>query len=241
MVKRAKYCTRQQGVSNVYQQVFVPASKGLITSAPSSLIPNGTFQEVNNVRFDDGYVEKVQPFTEDKTIEEDSPILAINVYQMNNGNQLNMIHTQDGLYNVLEGDEEFHNLLDGEDYDIQETPYISSVTAFNKYFFCSPSSDIYFWEIGEPKAKKLYGTYQPDEWQAEKDYELGDIVAPTGTFYSGYIYKCTQAGRSGTVQPQWIQNMTEQVIDGTVNWVGCGSIEVEGSSAIGINTGCVEQ
>lgn len=43
------------------------------------------------------------------------------------------------------------------------------------------------------------------------------------------------------MQPQWIQNMTEQVIDGTVNWVGCGSIEVEGSSAIGINAGCVEQ
>ena len=43
--------------------------------------------------------------------------------------------------------------------------------------------------ISIPKAKKLYGTYQPDEWEAEKDYELGDIVSPTGSFYSGYIYK----------------------------------------------------
>ena len=160
---------------------------------------------------------------------------------MNNGNLLNMIHTQTGLYNVLEGDEVFNNLLEGENYNVQETPYISSVTAFNKYFFCCPSSNIYYWEMGEPKAKKLYGTYQPDEWQAQKDYSLGDIVAPTGSFYSGYIYKCTQAGRSGTLQPEWEKDMSTPVIDGTVNWVGCGSIEAEGSSAIDIKAGCVEQ
>ena len=53
-------------MSKIYQQVFVPASKGLITSAPSSLIPDGSFQDVNNVRFDDGYIEKVKAFVDFK-------------------------------------------------------------------------------------------------------------------------------------------------------------------------------
>jgi hypothetical protein len=44
------------------QQVFVPASKGLIKSAPSSLLPDGSFQDALNVRFGDGYVEKVEAF-----------------------------------------------------------------------------------------------------------------------------------------------------------------------------------
>ena len=44
----------------IYQQNFIPASKGLIKSAPSSLIPDGSFQETVNVRFGDGYVEKVK-------------------------------------------------------------------------------------------------------------------------------------------------------------------------------------
>ena len=43
----------------IYKQNFIPASKGLIKSAPSSLIPDGAFQEAVNVRFGDGYLEKV--------------------------------------------------------------------------------------------------------------------------------------------------------------------------------------
>jgi len=46
----------------IYKQNFIPASKGLIKSAPSSLIPDGAFQETMNVRFGDGYLEKVQGF-----------------------------------------------------------------------------------------------------------------------------------------------------------------------------------
>lgn len=87
-----------------YQQVFLPANKGLVTSAPSSVIPDGAFQEVNNVRFDDGYVEKVQAFTKHATVEPGSPILAINLYRINNGHPLNMVHTSHGVYNVRNRD-----------------------------------------------------------------------------------------------------------------------------------------
>ena len=136
------------------------------------MIPDGAFQDVNNVRFDDGYIEKVKAFTEYKTID-NSPILAINLYRMNSNSLLNMVHTKTGLFNVMEGSNEFTNLLedaeyeDNETYDISDTPYISSVVAFNKYFFCCPSSRIYCWRAGDPKAMALEGTYQPSKiWTA---------------------------------------------------------------------------
>ena len=248
MVKRVKYCTRQQGVSNVYQQVFLPASKGLITSAPSSLIPDGAFQEVNNVRFDDGYVEKVKAFQEYKTIEQDSPVLAINLYRMNSNSLLNMVHTKTGLYNVMEGSDEFTNLMqdteyeDGGHYDISVSPYISSVVAFNKYFFCCPSSRIYCWKAGDPTAKILDGTYEPNNiWEKETQYNIGDIIKPSNENYSGYIYKCVSDGISGTEEPTWEKDMSTIVVDGNVHWIGCGSLEVEGSSGSDIKAGCIEQ
>lgn len=66
-------------VSKIYQQNFVPASKGLIKSAPSSLIPDGAFQECVNVRFGDGYMEKVLAFT--KVMEVPERVIGINLYK----------------------------------------------------------------------------------------------------------------------------------------------------------------
>jgi hypothetical protein len=219
----------------------------LITSAPSSLIPDGAFQDVNNVRFDDGYVEKVKAFQEYKTVEQDSPILAINLYRMNSNSLLNMVHTKTGLYNVMEGSDEFTNLMqdteyeDGGHYDISVSPYISSVVAFNKYFFCCPSSRIYCWKAGDPKAKILDGTYEPNNiWEKDTQYEIGDIVRPSNENYSGYIYKCVSDGTSGTEEPAWEKDMSTIIVDGNVHWIGCGSLEVEGSSGSDIKAGCIE-
>ena len=114
-------------MSKIYQQVFLPASKGLVTSAPSSLIQDGAFSEVNNVRFDDGYVEKVKAFVEHATIENGSPVLAINLYRINNGHPLNMIHTTHGVYCVRDKDKTFDNLMkSSENYEVSELGYISA-------------------------------------------------------------------------------------------------------------------
>lgn len=212
------------------------------------MIPDGAFQEVNNVRFDDGYVEKVKAFQEYKTIEQDSPVLAINLYRMNSNSLLNMVHTKTGLYNVMEGSDEFTNLMqdteyeDGGHYDISVSPYISSVVAFNKYFFCCPSSRIYCWKAGDPTAKILDGTYEPNNiWEKETQYNIGDIIKPSNENYSGYIYKCVSDGISGTEEPTWEKDMSTIVVDGNVHWIGCGSLEVEGSSGSDIKAGCIEQ
>ena len=63
------------------QQHFLPASKGLIKSSPASLISDGAFQEVNNVRFGDGYVEKVKAFN--KIVSLGEQVVAINIMKKN--------------------------------------------------------------------------------------------------------------------------------------------------------------
>lgn len=281
----------------MYQQIFLPASKGLITSAPSSLIPNGAFSDVNNVRFGDGYVEKVQGFVELKTIGKgDSPILAINRFNIDNGNPINVIHTANGLYNVHENYSQWKsgtsytqnvsvipsvsngyryectqagtsgnteptwvenestiivdgtcrwvghklNLIKDPSYEVQEVGHISSTTVFNHYFFCSFGTDIYYWDGSDEQAYKLEGTYSPPEWIFNHTYEKGDIIKPTSTNYSGYIYRCTQSGTSGSDEPEWEKDMSTVLMDGTCKWIGCGSDELEGNSANSLRAQCIE-
>lgn len=75
------------------QQVFVPASRGLIKSAPSSLIPDGSFQEAFNVRFGDGYVEKVEGFNKFLTLPNNDRVIRIHPYIKKDGTVKNIVHT----------------------------------------------------------------------------------------------------------------------------------------------------
>ena len=98
----------------IYKQNFIPASKGLIKSAPSSLIPDGAFQETMNVRFGDGYVEKVEGFKlfDNSSVEGfDNSVMYIGQYITNDSQAYSVIHTRDGVY----------FLNDGYQYDEQDT------------------------------------------------------------------------------------------------------------------------
>lgn len=215
-------------MSNIYQQNFVPASMGLIKSAPSSLIPDGAFQETVNVRFGDGYVEKVNAFT--KISKAPEKIIGIRLFRKSNGSSLNMIHTRHGLYNIRFERDLYNNLIVG-DYEVPNNSHISSCTSFDNYYFTSLGTDIYYYNEDADCAKKLEGTYSPDEWKENTNYSDGDIIRPTNDNYSGYIYKCIKNGQSGSSEPTWEKDLSTEVIDGSVKWVGVGSLELEGSSA----------
>lgn len=162
------------------QQVFVPASKGLIKSAPSSLIPDGSFQETLNVRFGDGYVEKVEGFKqlqkEVSGVKQDirithlddgdtvgERILKIQQYKKKNGQVKNIIHTDTGVY-LLNAIDEDPTLLSDSSYRISNLGHISCVNAFDEYFFTSLGSKIYYWNTEEQKIKRLEGTFEPPIW-----------------------------------------------------------------------------
>jgi hypothetical protein len=139
----------------LFQQVFVPVSKGLIKSAPSSLIPDGSFQETLNVRFGDGYVEKVEGFQQftqithtinNETVPE--RIMKIHMYKKKDGSVKNIIHTKDGVYMIDSLTDKPVKLSDN-DYKVQEFGHIDGVNAFDEYFFASLGSDIYYWNTGE--------------------------------------------------------------------------------------------
>lgn len=210
----------------IYQQNFVPASKGLIKSAPSSLIPDGSFQETVNVRFGDGYVEKVKAFK--KFTEVPEKVVKINLYKKNDGNNLNMVHTRHGLYSIDEGIQEQTNLISDNTYEVPEVGHVCSLTAFDQYLFTSLGTDIWYWDADGNNAHKLEGTYVPPVWTASHAYTVGDIVKPTDQHYSGYVYKCTRAGTSGSSEPTWKKDLSTTITDNAVRWVGVGSLELEG-------------
>ena len=57
---------------------------------------------------------------------------------------------------------------------------------------------------------------EPNDWQAETEYAVGDIVK--ATTYDGRRYVCITAGTSGTTEPSWDATIGNTTNDGTVVW-----------------------
>lgn len=57
-------------------------------------------------------------------------------------------------------------------------------------------------------------------WAGNQAYALGDIRRPTVA--NGRIYRCVQAGTSGSTQPTWPTGTGERVTDGGVIWQEAG-------------------
>ena len=108
--------------------------------------------------------------------------------------------------------------------------HISCVNAFDEYFFTSLGSKIYYWNTDEQKIKQLEGTFEPSIWQASHSYSVGYYVMPTyeEDKYTGFIYKCTEAGTSDTTEPTWTKDLVTEFTDGSVKWIACGSVDLEG-------------
>lgn len=217
------------------QQHFLPASKGLIKSSPASLISDGAFQEVDNVRFGDGYVEKVKAFNEMADLKES--VVAINLMKETNGVTHNLVHTTTKLYKLTNVTGQTVNIMpDG--YNVSIYANISARTIFDNYIFCALGNNIMYWDGSATQCKKLEGTYDTDAWIGGKAYTEGTIIKPKT--YSGYIYECTTAGTSGTTEPTWAKNLTEEVTDGACRWKGVGGLEIEGDSATNLQAQCIE-
>jgi len=56
------------------------------------------------------------------------------------------------------------------------------------------------------------------EWQAGKQYDVGNFVFPVGQEGGTYVYKCVQAGTSGASEPSWGTTIDGDTTDGTVKW-----------------------
>lgn len=151
-----------------------------------------------------------------------------------------MVHTRHGLYNIDESEEERINLIADNTYEVPEVGHVCGITAFDQYLFTSLGTDIYYWDADDNNAHVLEGTYNPPAWIASHSYVVGDIVKPTSQNYSGYIYKCTSAGTSGSSEPTWQKNLSTPITDNTARWVGVGSLELEGVSSSTLRAQCVE-
>ena len=160
-----------------------------------------------------------------------------------------MFHTRHGLYQIDEDVQIHENLIDDEEYEVPDVGHISAVSAFDQYFFTALGTDIYYWDSDNDKARVLEGTYSPPAWQENTAYIVGDIVRPTNHNYSGYIYRCIQAGTSGSSETRtedeeevsmWKKDLSTEITDGGVKWIGVGSLEIEGSSASTFRAQCID-
>lgn len=171
--------------------------------------------------------------------------MKIHLYKKKDGSVRNIIHTRYGVYQIDSLDGQPVKLSEN-DYSISDYGHIDNVNAFDEYFFTSLGHNIYYWNTEEQKIKVLEGTFDPDEWQPNHSYSVGDMVKPSDSYpaedYPGLIYKCTYAGTSGTTEPEWSKDMVTEVADNTTTWVACGSIELEGQSGdnVTLKAQCVE-
>ena len=61
-------------------------------------------------------------------------------------------------------------------------------------------------------------------WGAGVDINLNTIIKATTQQYSGFHFKCTTAGTTGSSEPIWPTNIGNQVTDGTVVWTAVSSV-----------------
>lgn len=70
-------------------------------------------------------------------------------------------------------------------------------------------------EVFDPEAKLYYTFYlKPPIWAAEQEYVQGDIISPNSP--TGYYYKVTSGGISGTVAPAFSTTLNSSTEDNTV-------------------------
>lgn len=55
-------------------------------------------------------------------------------------------------------------------------------------------------------------------WQPSTIYELGDVKYPAGDYKSWIILKCTKAGTSSAVEPDWGETANVEITDNTAKW-----------------------
>lgn len=55
-------------------------------------------------------------------------------------------------------------------------------------------------------------------WQPSTVYELGDVKYPAGDYKSWIILKCTKAGTSSAVEPDWGETANVEITDNTAKW-----------------------
>lgn len=213
----------------INQQHFYPAAKGVIYNIPATVIPDGSYQEVYNVRFGDGVIEKRKGLkVYDNQL--DKRVNAINLFAYSTGNKQTIIHTDNNAYLLNKANSTLESILDDPDYDSSGKRFVSADTFNDEYYFTNLANDIYVWDGISDKAQKLIGTYKPTDWRASTEYVVGDIIKPPDAAYTGFVYKCVMAGTSGEEMPNFPK--TNDVFqDGTVRWQRAGGLEIEGNSA----------
>ena len=63
----------------------------------------------------------------------------------------------------------------------------------------------------------------PSPWGANANISLGNIVQAGTKQYSGFHFKCTTAGTTGSSEPEWPTKLGGTVVDNTVVWTAISS------------------
>jgi hypothetical protein len=73
--------------------------------------------------------------------------------------------------------------------------------------------------FSQAAVSSVYNLYfNPLTWDESTAVEVGDVVRPTPDNASGYIYRATVAGTTGTTEPTWPTGVASTVTDGGATW-----------------------
>jgi len=91
--------------------------------------------------------------------------------------------------------------------------------AQNYFVFTNGVDPVKYWDGQMASIENLPGLWAPSTWRASAAYSVGDYCRPTVD--NGLIYRCTNAGTSGSEQPAW--PTYGMVTDGSAVWSVAGS------------------
>ena len=64
-------------------------------------------------------------------------------------------------------------------------------------------------------------------WAASTSFSVGDVRRATTVQDTGFVFKVTTAGTSGSSEPVWPRKLESTVVDGGVTWTAISSVYQE--------------
>lgn len=205
---------------------------GIVKNLPKNVIPDNAWTDGWNVRFGNGYMEKVEGWRKFNDLQLDGPVKWMDNFYKTDNSAFLLFHTCKKVYKY---NDNAHTVTDISDVDYSMTidNHWNTENVQDMYVMTNLVDNVRMWNGLTNKVEKMPGLWEPPNWIPGHEYKDGDYVQPMKVNANGYIYRANvpdelESATSGETEPVWPTENGGHIQDGMIRWTLAGTVGVEG-------------
>lgn len=155
----------------------------------------------------------------------DGVVMRMDTYRKYNGDTYLMAITTKRCYYFDSTNLVFIDITGADLSGSPDYPVVSA-NAQDYFVFTNGVDNVKYWDGTMSAIENLPGLFAPSAWQTGHDYSIGDYCRPTSD--NSFVYRCSDAGTSGGVEPTWSETTSTPTSDEGVVWDLVGTYGAEG-------------